>query len=146
MSLSWPYRSRNSYCTILINKVKLLITCVYLAPNIDMEMFRHSLDILEKTLLAWDFNLCIGDFNLSIIDSDSMTCKNNAKGSLFLKLCLVKFVKKSLLNVLDLVLSNKIDFISELLHNAPFGTSDHDSIDIIASVTKDTVINIKFYL
>ena len=118
------------------NKERVLIGCVYRSPNSSKENSEELHKLLKSEQFEKFDKICIvGDFNYPNInwqglwtnkeDNDFVECLRDA--------FLVQKVKhptrnrqgqKS--NLLDLVLVNSDDLVSDILHQDPLGKSDHD--------------------
>ena len=124
----------------------ITLICVYIPPNLSLDVFNRSILCLEKICSLDRIQILVGDFNLPGIDWETMTSPEDAKNKQFLDFCLLHgfnqyvSVPTRLLNILDLVLCNERMLISDLQVGVPFGLSDHDSIifsvTIVNSVSK----------
>ena len=127
-------------CAVLHNNTKLILSCVYLAPNLEIDMFDKALATLSRTLQSEGTHVVIGDFNLPRIDWSLMTSSSDVKSTTFLDMCLnsglTQLVEEPTRykNILDLVLANNEKCISELEVIEPFSTSDHDSISFVVQM------------
>ena len=68
---------------VLMNKIKTILTCVYLAPNLELDDFAKSIKCLEKVLQTQGIHILVGDFNLPGINRDSMLCSQDIKVAIF---------------------------------------------------------------
>ena len=127
-------------CSVFYNDAKLNLSCVYLAPNLEIDAFEQSLNTLARIIQADGTHVVIGDFNLPKIDWNLMTSSSDSKSTLFLDMCLDNGLTQlvdeptRLKNVLDLVLTNNEKCISELEVVEPFSTSDHDSVAFVVQM------------
>ena len=126
-----------------MNKIKIIITCVYLAPNLELDDFVQSMKCLEKVLQTRCIHILVGNFNLPNINWDSMICSTDIKSCNFLDLCVNNGLRQlvnvptRLNNILDLLLCNNELVIAELTINEPFGTSDYDSINFLVVIESE---------
>jgi hypothetical protein len=128
-------------CEVHVSTVKLIVLCVYIAPNVSKITFMNYIECM-KSLLTRNTNvpfLIVGDFNLPSILWSNPTSHLNTKECEFVNLCQnfgllqVNDLCTRGNSLLDLVLTNDPLLISGIKLNPPFGTSDHDSllVDII---------------
>ena len=116
--------------------LKILLGCIYKSPNTTKENEEKLLKLLNNKAINTFDRVCImGDFNFPNIDWEGtwvgerenkfMECLNDAY--------LIQMVKnptrrregqKS--NILDLIMVNDAQFISDIEHHCPIGKSDHD--------------------
>ena len=122
------------------NEEKILVGCMYRSPNSSQE----NTEAMIKTLKNENFTkydaICIaGDFNYPKIrwDDRDIIYGDNEKFVECLKdAFLIQKVNKPTRNVrldqraniVDLVLVNEDAMISDIIHSAPIGASDHDSL------------------
>ena len=75
-------------CAVLHNDTKLIFICVYIAPNLEIDMFDKALATLSRTLQSEGTHVVIGDFNLPKIDWNLMSSSSYVKSTTFLDMCL----------------------------------------------------------
>ena len=75
-------------CAVLHNNTKLILSCVYLAPNLEIDMFDKALVTLSRILQSEGTHAVIGDFNLPKIYWNLMTSSSDVKSTTFLDMCL----------------------------------------------------------
>ena len=122
------------------NKAKFLIGCMYKSPNSSKENIERMLETIKNEELAKYDIICIaGDFNYPKIKWDNEG-KNAGENEIFVECIkdayLFQKVNKPTRNVrmdqqaniVDLVLVNDTNAISEIIHTAPIGASDHDCL------------------
>ena len=128
------------WCKIMLRGGdKLLIGCIYKSPNSTSEntlnMFEAVRDIVSSNP---SHLLIVGDFNIKEIDLTNMSTPENENhtSTLFLE-CLrdcflfqhvkepTRYRSQNVPNILDLILTNKEDTVSNLIHKPGLGKSDH---------------------
>ena len=134
---------------------KTLIGCMYKSPNTSKENVERMLETLTNEAIAHYDTICIaGDFNYPKISWDG-TNSNKGDNEIFVECLkdayLIQKVTKPTRNVrldqqaniVDLVLTNEESMISEIVHCAPLGASDHDVLLFQINVPKKTKENVK---
>ena len=125
---------------------KLLLGTVYKSPNTSEDNEKLLLNLLEQKEIMdnkYDKICIMGDFNYPDINWTNRS--ENGKGNKFQEkvddALLFQKVKNTTRhrqgqrsNLLDLVLVNDDDFISEIEHSNPLGNSDHDVLTFTLSV------------
>ena len=111
---------------------KTVICCFYIPPSCSDEFFPAAIDTLNSIQADHDVILT-GDFNAPDIDWLTLTAPTNRSSSLCVSKNLVNLVTQPTHqsgNILDLVLSNSPDRISNLAISIPNTTlsSDHSII------------------
>ena len=136
----------NIFCKIKTSTDdKFTLGLVYRSPNASLEendILIHNLNYLASKLNPTkDKLLLLGDFNLPNINWTEESCSNDNEhiNSKFLKFVhenyLTQFINKPTHHraeqtptLIDLILSNDKDLVSEVNHYAPLGLSHHDVI------------------
>ena len=130
------------------NQEKVLLGCMYKSPNSSKQNVEKMIDTL-KNLSTEDYDIiCIaGDFNYPKIQWEGggietgenfvfVECLKDA----YLEQKVVKPTRNVRLdqkaNIVDLVLINDDKMISEIVHNAPIGNSDHDVLFFQLNMSK----------
>ena len=115
------------------SELKVRLCVVYRPPSFDLTETRTLIEYIKRHTLI-STNVCIvGDFNMPGIDWESYLC-TDAIGRYLLdfvsELALCQLVKEPTreLNILDLVLCNSENMISNVEVHEPFSTSDHSYI------------------
>ena len=129
---------------------KTLIGCMYKSPNTSKENVECMLETRTNEAIAHYDRICIaGDFNYPKISWDG-TNSNKGDNEVFVECSkdayLIQKVTKSTRNVrldqqaniVDLVLTNVESMISEIVHCAPLGASDHNVLLFQINVPQKT--------
>ena len=125
--------------TITVNGIKRIYGCIYRSPNSKAD---ENLKLLENVSWAkknYTEVVLVGDFNLPSIDWDTEAA-TGIFPHLFMECCsencLEQLIDKPTRHregqqssLLDLILTNEPDCITEIQHQAPFGKSDHEVIE-----------------
>ena len=127
---------------------KVLIGCMYKSPNSSKENTENMLKTLRQDQIQKYDIICItGDFNYPKIDWTG-NCKVSGENENFVECIrdafLIQKVQKPTRNVrmdqkaniVDLVLTNDESAISEVVHGAPIGNSDHDTLYFQLNILK----------
>ena len=132
-----------------INEEKILIGCMYKSPNSSKENVENMCKTIKSDKIEKYDVVCIaGDFNYPRIrwaGRDTPTGENEIFLETVKDAYLVQKVIKPTRNVrvdqqanlIDLVLVNKENAISDIVHSAPIGKSDHDSLFFQLYIDKD---------
>ena len=118
----------------LASGLKICIACVYLPPNISIEIFHENLSYLKRICLLENLLILAGDFNLPKIDWTNLVPGQDTKSTEFFDLCTSNGLNQlveaptRLNNILDLLLCNDHALISDISVGVPFGMSDHNSV------------------
>jgi hypothetical protein len=121
-------------CAILTCTIRIIVTCVYLPPNLPGIAFAGVVEKMNKFFAQGGCSILLGDFNLPKLDWGSNVTTSDSKSRLFYDFAndhgLTQLVSESTRgdNTLDLVLCNDPLLISDVETSPPFGSSDHDSI------------------
>ena len=131
-----------------VNKEKILLGCMYKSPNSNKDNVKNMLETLRNdTIQKYDIICIAGDFNYPKIDwkgYSRMTGENEEFTECIKDAFLIQKVEKPTRNVrldqqaniVDLVLINEDAAISEIIHCAPLGNSDHDILFFQINVLK----------
>ena len=119
-------------------KEKVLIGCIYKSPNSSQENVNSLLELLKNPFLQCFKHICIvGDFNYPKIKWDDRwtSLEDNKFVETLRDAFLLQMVNKPTRkrtgqaeNILDLILVNDSNLVSELVHHGPLGNSDHDTL------------------
>jgi len=128
-------------CKLLIGSETVLLGVIYRSPNSIFSNNMHLCDLLNHMSdINTDNLLLVGDFNYGSINWD---LKNVESSSISENMFLIKmqdlFLEQLILeptryrlgqtpHVLDLVITNNIYFVNEIVFQDPLGTSDHISL------------------
>lgn len=121
-------------CTVLINNRKFLIVCCYIPPNTQEVQFDKVMCCLKNIWERHGEGVVVGDFNVTGIDWSTNAFANDYKSRLlsdfFTECGLEQLVSEPTRKntTLDLLFTNDPLSISVCKTDAPFCTSDHDSI------------------
>jgi exonuclease III len=121
-------------CTIVCGKQKLTFVCVYIAPNVNNEIFIEVIKCMEVVCLNSDKCIIVGDFNVPKIDWINLRIPSDVKCqtlfSFYADNGLYQLVNEPtrLSNTLDLLFTNDQLLVSDVSIEMPFSTSDHDSL------------------
>ena len=132
----------STWCSIVRGDQTLLLGTIYRSPNSTDENDKLLLNLLEqKEIKGNSFNkVCLmGDFNYPNINWNNRALSENGKGSnLQDKIDEILFFQRvekntrhrqgQKSNLLDLIIVNDEDFISNIEHSSPLGKSDHEML------------------
>lgn len=122
----------------LINNTNMLIGCVYRSPNSTTENNSLLLNLLHEVAASkYDLILIMGDFNLPDIDwtLDNLRTSNGFSSE-FVDTINDNYLYQHITrptraregqksNTLDLIITNIEEVITDMVHEAPLGKSDH---------------------
>ena len=130
------------------NNEKVLIGCLYKSPNTSKENVDNMINTLRnENIQKYDIICITGDFNYPKLDWNGggkestenerfRECLNDA----FLTQKVNKPTRNVRMdqqaNIVDLVLINEESAISEIVHSAPLGNSDHDVLFFQLNISK----------
>ena len=137
-----------------INDEKILVGCMYKSPNSTKENVENMIKTIKNENISKYDMICItGDFNYPKINWEGGT--NYGENEIFCEslkdaYLLQKVTKPTRnvridqrANIVDLVLTNDENLISEIVHGPPIGASDHDVLYFQLNVTKEKKIDNK---
>src|SRR6266516_3110979 len=114
------------------NRISLIIGVCYRQQSIPKEIEDNLFEVIN--IMASNFCIIMGDFNLPDIDWVQMTAASN-KSESFLELIMDSFLYQSVLeptrgnNILDLVLSSDRAMVNDLKIQCPIANCDHNVIN-----------------
>ena len=130
------------------NKEKILIGCMYKSPNSSKENIDNMISTIKNENIQKYDAICIaGDFNYPKIDWNN-TNKTSVENERFVEalkdaylIQKVEYPTRNIridqqANIVDLVLVNEESLISEIVHCAPLGNSDHDILYFQLNIPK----------
>ena len=130
-----------------VNNEKVLLGCMYKSPNSTKENVEKMLKTLKnEEMNKYDLICIAGDFNYPKINWEGT---NSGENEIFYECLkdayLIQKVTKPTRNVrvdqraniVDLVLTNDENFISEIVHGPPIGASDHDVLYFQINLQKE---------
>ena len=145
------------FCKIKTNnKGHFTFGLVYRSPNNtqdeDENLVSYLHFLLEKVDPVKEKFVLLGDFNLPNIDWDQETCSNNENhiNSKFLNFVHEYFLNQ-LINkpthfradqaptLIDLIITNDSEFISNVNHSPPFGLSHHDVLTFVLNINQSKI-------
>lgn len=117
---------------------ELLVGCVYKSPNSD----KDNLSLLNKMIVEasqmkqFSHLLIMGDFNYPRIDWPNWNSNGDKDGELFMESIRDSYLYQhvsgytrnregNVPSIIDLVFTNEVDMVDEVLHESPLGHSDH---------------------
>ena len=135
------------WCLISGKKETFLLGCIYRSPSSSAEN-DNNLCIMLRNMLSLNFKdtIIVGDFNFSNIDWDfRFSTVRSPSTDLFLDTINDLYLEQIVCSptririgqqssLLDLVLTNSIYFVEEIIIDDPIGKSDHTVLDIIINI------------
>ena len=131
-----------------INKEKVLIGCMYKSPNSTKENIDNMISTIKNENIQKYDAICItGDFNYPKINWNN-TNKTSFENERFVEALKDAYLIQKVehptrnvrtdqqANIVDLVLVNEETLISEIVHCAPLGNSDHDILYFQLNIPK----------
>ena len=133
------------------NKEKILVGCMYKSPNSTKENIDNMINtIRNENMQKYDVICITGDFNYPNIKWNSLNT-DSIENERFIESIKDAFLTQKVekptrnvrmdqqANIVDLVLINDESLISDIVHCAPLGKSDHDILYFQLSIQKKKI-------